>query len=93
MENQKRRTNASSRRLQRLYDTGKYECTHRIYGKKEKFWPSEKDLPIRYSFLEVRLIRKEPEPKRTMRDCNEMHRELCEEICEMNIRHTKETNV
>ena len=53
------RTNASSRRLQRLYDTGNYICTHRRYGyPNEPFHTSFKDLPISRNFLQVKLIRK-----------------------------------
>lgn len=53
------RTRAACGRLQRLYDTGKYICTHRRYGHiDESFYRSFKDLPISYDFLEVKLIRK-----------------------------------
>lgn len=53
------RTNASSRRLQRLYDTGNYTCYHRRYGHPNaKFYPSVGGLPISYPYLEVKLKRK-----------------------------------
>ena len=56
-----KRTRYSTWRLQKLYDTGKYNCSHRRYSAREweDFYPSLKDLPIGYNYLEVKLIRKE----------------------------------
>ena len=54
-----RRTSSSTNRLQRLYNTGNYICTHRRYGiPNEEFHLSLDDSPIGYSFLEVKLVRK-----------------------------------
>jgi len=54
------RTKSSSRRLQKLFDTGKYTCMHRRYSNRgEPFHTSLKDMPIGYPYLEVKLIRKD----------------------------------